>query len=158
LSYYLGFYTQIPFSEHFSIKVGVGVNQTPLQTEDADFIIVRKDGTTESVFAPAEKMKLYTLSVSAEPRYYLRPVSSSRWNFYAALPITFESIPITREWYGRHELKMIPSLGSRYELSKHWALEAHAGLGWGGYFTRSKSSTLEGTLEYTAALRLGYTF
>lgn len=161
-SNYLGFYTQVPLSSRFSVKFGAGVNQTFIHRDEASKGFWNETGYyPDSVLYPAENTRSYSISLATELRYDLSPASRPWGNIYIALPITFEGAPITREWSGRSELKIIPGLGYRYKFNKHWAVEANAGLG-GGFYMTPKEKTDWGwassTLEYALSLRLGYAF
>jgi hypothetical protein len=161
-SNYLGFYTQFPLSNHFSIKFGAGLNQTFIHRDE--FTGGKPYDGTDSrtdIVLPEENVRSYSISLATELRYYLSPAPRPRGNFYVSLPVTFEGAPIAREWSGRNELKIIPGLGYRYQFNRRWSIEAGAGLGCGVYFTPKEKADFgwkSMTLEHTVSLRLGYAF
>ena len=85
-------------------------------------------------------------------------------NLYIALPVVFESAPSwkNQKWfsYVRPELMIVPSLGYRYDFTKHWGIEASGGLGWGRYFRPdSKYSNMRiQEMEYSLSVGTRYTF
>jgi hypothetical protein len=156
---YIGFYTQVPLTGHFSVKFGAGLNQVFVRCDEVKGFW--EYDPEKPVIYPAKSITAYTLSAGIEPRYYLFPASRPWGNLYAALPVTFETSPVAKEYVARNELKIIPGIGYRYEINRRWAIEAGAGLGWGAYFTPKENANYgwkSSALEHTVALRLGYTF
>jgi hypothetical protein len=155
---YVGFYTQVPLrSDRFSAKFGAGLNFTSVHRGEMRGFFDETGAYPDSVYATAENKTLPSLSVGAELRYYLLPDFPSWGNLYVALPVTLESAPLAEWTSPRSELKIMPGIGYRYEWCRHWGIEAGAGIGWGSYFPKP-TGMKNSTLEYTASLRVGYTF
>jgi hypothetical protein len=158
---YVGVFAELRFSSHFSGKLRAGLNNTYYRRDGHDYT----DPVTGDIRTiPDEKRVQQTLGVSIEPRFYLFSMAQYRKiNFYAALPVTFETAPIS--WNGnntamvRSELMILPSLGCRYDFNKHWGIEASGGLGLGRYFDKPQITPIRNQeMTYGLSAGLWYTF
>jgi hypothetical protein len=158
---YIGVFAEYHVTNHFSGKFGIGLNNTYIhQGELVDFPLL--GGGTGTI--PAITKIKQTLGLSLEPRFYLFSTERSQGvNLFFALPVAFESAPSSTQYTSmlmiRPELKILPSLGFRYDFNKHWAVEASGGLGWIKYFKRGRGEQLPSSqMGYTLSTGIRYTF
>lgn len=148
LSGYIGFFSEISISDQFTTKFSAGLNN----------IYFRKYASIAdpSYLNKSEKKGdfINTLELKVEPRFYLFSNAKSWGNCYAALPISFETAPLSGISKGNLKIRIIPTIGYRYILTKNWMIEANTGLGWGKTLQKQTSSAL----EYSLQARIGYTF
>jgi len=163
LSGYIGIYTYIPFkTERFSAKLGTGLNFTSIHRGELRYSEGNTYGpginTGEDIVFPEINTVLSTLSVSAELRYYIFPDKPSWGNLYATIPFIFETKPFTDSWILRSGYRVIPGIGYRYAFSKHWTIEASAGIGKGYLKSEINAWNNKTMTEFSTILRIGYTF
>ena len=158
---YVGVFAELHFSNHFSGKLRAGLNNTYYRIDGWDYTNFE---TGESITWSGEKRVQQTLVVSIEPRFYFFSTEHYRKvNFYAALPVAFETAPIS--WNGnntpivRPELMILPSFGCRYDFNKHWGIEAGGGLGLARYYRpRIIGPIPKQKMTYGLSAGLRYTF
>ena len=155
---YVGVFAELHFFNHFSGKLRTGLNNTYYRMDGPVYTDFE---TGASIKIPDEKRIQQTFVVSIEPRFYFFSTAHYRKvNFYAALPVTFETAPIS--WNGnntpvvRPELMMLPSFGFRYDFNKHWGIEASGGLGLGKYYYNRRVVKQEMTYGLSAGLRYSF--
>ncbi len=166
LSGYIGIFSLVPLkSERFSAKFCSGLNFTSIHRDELHFLDNGyggyggiNQGEGDYVVFPEINTVLTTLSVSVELRYYLLPGKPSWGNLYASLPLIFESKPFIDSWMLRSGFRVMPGIGYRYEFNKHWAIETDACVGWGYLKSDINAFNNKTISEYSASLRIGYTF
>ena len=151
---YVGAFAEFKIANHFSSKLRVGMNNTYYHENERT--------TSEFETLPGISTVKQTLGVSLEPRYYFFPTEEKRRvNIYAALPALFETAPAWNEKNFsevRSELTIIPSLGCRYDFTRHWGIEASIGLGWGKYFTKNNNPIKKQEMTYGLSVGVRYEF
>jgi hypothetical protein len=158
-SAYTGIFAEYHVTNHFSGKFGIGLNNTYFHQEK--IVVFPIEGEPKFTSPGITRIK-QTLGFSLEPRFYLFSTERSKGvNLFAALPVTFESAP--SETVGasviRSELKILPSLGFRYDFNRHWEVEASGGLGWIKYFNSDFIKLLPPSeIGYTLSAGIRYTF
>jgi hypothetical protein len=133
-SAYTGVFAEYHVTDHFSGKFGIGINNTYFHQDRLEYHSI--DGSPDIVFPKINQIK-QSLSISLAPRIYLFSTERSQGvNLFAALPVTYESTSFQKKDGATipSELRILPTLGFRYDFNKHWAVEASGGLGWTKYF------------------------
>ena len=157
---YIGLFAELHLTNHFSGKLRVGLNNTYYHDDwvrkfyDSGYGYVSDGDFTSKTWIKQ------TLGISLEPRFYFFSTESMRKiNFYAALPVMFESAP---SWtvnftYIRSELIILPSFGCHYDFTNRWGIEASGGLGWGRYYGKYNDSWVSG-MKYGLSVGIRYAF
>lgn len=157
LSGYIGFYSEVSFSQRFTTKFSAGLNNIYYQeynpVSNTPYSANSK-GDSNNGGVPSKSDFMNTLQLTVEPRFYLFSNEKSWGNCYAALPVSIETAPLKNISSGNVRMTVIPSIGYRYNLSSHWTLEANTGLGWGKILQKESSSLF----EYSLQARIGYAF
>jgi hypothetical protein len=151
LSGYTGLYAEWHITRRFSTKVGAGLNH----------VFFDYSRVSELYGIQAEKLYIERYwSVSLEPRYYLCPQSKAWGTVYAALPISLKTSPQLGYHRNFPALFVLPTLGYRYAINKHWACEASAGAGIVREMRWAKGTNLisRNRFEYNLQARIGYSF
>ena len=170
---YIGMFAELHVSNHFSGKVRVGLNNTYYHNKYV--LILDSEYEYECGYGYGEGYGCYyggpftsktwikpTLQIGFEPRLYFFSTERLRkTNFFAAIPVMFDFAP---SWtvdfaYVRSELIILPSLGCRYDFTKHWGIEASGGLGWGRYYGKFNNNPIKKQeMEYGLSVGMRYTF
>lgn len=155
LSGYIGFYSEVGFTKQFTTKFSAGLNNIYFQKYSPvpnSIHSANSQGYNGGV--PTEGDFMNTLQLTIEPRFYLFSSEKSWGNCYAALPVAIETAPLKNISRGNVKMTVIPSIGYKYNLSSHWAIEANTGLGWGKILQKESSSLF----EYALQARIRYAF
>jgi hypothetical protein len=134
-SAYIGAFAEYHLNGHWAGKLGIRLNNTYLHRDKS---VDNPDGYSEAESPEVTRIK-QTLHIGIEPRFYFFSTESSRkTNFYAALPITYETAPSRKGYdpFVHPELSILPTLGFRYDINRHWAVEAGGALGLVNYLSR----------------------
>jgi hypothetical protein len=152
----VGAFAELHLTKRFSGKLNTRLNNTYIHQDE---YIANYWGTGETQTFPEISKVTQTLEIGFEPRFYFFPTEESRKvNLYVALPVMFESKSIGKtEYIFRTKLMIVPSLGCRYDFTKHWGIEASGGLGWRKY-GKYRYSADSSELEYGVFFGLRYTF
>jgi hypothetical protein len=146
-----GSFAEFRLTNHFSGKLKIGLNNTYLHQDAIDY---------ESGDNIPEMTKIVqSLDIGLEPVFYFLSTELSRKvNLFVALPIMFETKSIgDKKYIFRTKFTIVPSLGFRYDFTKHWGIEASSGLGlrkYGKYKYSMKSSEM----EYGLSVGVRYSF
>ena len=164
---HVGMFAELHLTNHISGKLSAGLNNT-YYNRDAYTVRYYETGesdrhyeTGESESHPAITKVKQTLGISLEPRFYFFSTEQfQKINIYAAVPVTFESIPFRRGsgYEIRSELMILPSLGCRYDFNKNWGIEASGGLGWARYFKKYTNILKMQEMTYGLNVGIRYTF
>jgi hypothetical protein len=148
LTSYAGLYAEWHFTPRFSTKLAAGLNYTFLDVSHVEDIVGKKIHT----------QKYWSLSL--EPRYYLLPQAKAWGTFYAALPISLKTSPQTGYYRKDRALFVLPTLGYRYAINKHFAFELSAGTGLVSELRKLEGSNMisQHTFDYSLQARIGYNF
>ena len=157
---YVGVFAELHLTNHLSGKLKVGLNNTYYHDDWVGIYQVSDNGyVSDGTFTSKTWIK-QTFGISLEPRFYFFSTESMRKiNFYAALPVGFESAPSWTMNFGyvRSELIILPSFGCRYDFTKHWGIETSGGLGWGRYYGKYNDSWVSG-MKYGLSVGIRYAF
>jgi hypothetical protein len=135
-SAYIGAFAEYHLSGHLAGKLGIGLNNTYMHRDKSE---ANPNGGYSEIEYPEVTRIKQTLRISLEPRFYFFSTESSRKaNFYAALPITYETAPSFKGYEAvvRPELSILPTIGFRYDINRRWAIEAGGALGLVNYLPR----------------------
>jgi hypothetical protein len=153
---YLGFYTEMPVYGNFTAKFRTGLHNVRYRNLTS-MGYMDLDGVFTKVSLP-DRGYIGVLSVAFEPRFYLFKEEQKYGNFFASIPLSFETVVSGEKDFPVNSLNdkitILPSLGYRYLFSKHWNIEANAGIGWGKEIVETPSPKL----EYTLSAKIGYSF
>jgi len=155
---YVGMFAEFHVTNHFSSKLRVGMNNIYFAIDES---IVRYENGESEIFPGLTTVK-QTLGISLEPRFYFFSTEQLRKiNFYAALPVGYESTPFrvgVGFSYVRPEFMIVPTLGCNYKLAKHWEIEASGGLGFGQYYMKQNNPIVKQQMEYGLSAGIRYIF
>jgi hypothetical protein len=156
---YIGAFAEYRLSGHWAGKLGIGLSNTYMHRDKSE---VNPDGGHSEIDYPKVARITQTLRVSFEPRFYFFSTESSRKaNFYAALPVAYETAPSFNghEPLVRPELSILPTLGFRYDVNSRWAVEAGGALGKVRYLPRKPYlRTPESKTGYGLSVGIQYSF
>jgi len=151
----VGAFAELHLTKLLSVKLKAGLNNTYIHQDEISAVYWQ---TGETYTFPEISKITQTLEISFEPRIYFfstRPARKA--NLYAALPVAFESRSIGKTKYlFRTKVMIVPTLGCRFDFTKHWGLEVNGGLGKRKYEKRKYMDSSE--LEYGLSLGIKYTF
>ncbi|MDR1624725.1 MAG: hypothetical protein LBS04_07110 [Tannerellaceae bacterium] len=144
---FAGGFLEMNLSRRFTVKLTAGLNNIRLR--GYPFVTSRPDVKEEK-----ESFYLSTFEFIVEPRYYLFAESKPWGNLFGATRLAIETGPFQKKFFDLPTYKAIPTIGYRYNFSRHLFAEVNAGLGW----SMVPYYKAEHRFDHFLGIRLGFAF
>ncbi len=159
LSGFIGGFAEFALTNQFRVNAIVGINN--IYAQEYYFDASDLDEYPVIILGAPKERSVYrtTFEAKIEPRLYFWGESKSWGNIYAAIPISYETPYFEKSARKSHRLKVIPSLGYQFNLSKHFSTEVYAGMGWTSMRYKYLSTwNKNDEADYLLGVRVRYSF